>query len=314
MRLKALRLRSNVSTSDIMEELFFVAIFHYLDMLQALPALSRSCTEAACALRKPSAWCGAVTVRHYMLRDYKSRAQFIIWLWSVARNHVSHLGVWRALNSMQVDHIESYSMILSAILMTKCSHDLYYWGLISVPSSRGLTSRRLRKEIVRSEGNKSVKVFQYEYSLVLTDGPVQGGPFRFMFEAAELLDVELNLGYIPWPIECSQFGTSQFGNGPGDALHNVAVAYLSVDFGGGDIDALFLREPGRGGTRWKAALQLDMSNDGRLHIQNLSTNKEFPQEQIKVCPLSTTHSPTGAFGIFCTHNSNLLKMTLLDSL
>lgn len=230
-----------------------------------------------------------------MLRTPWTRAQFLRWLFRYCNENPDvHVEAWWALNQVLDSDRETCSMILSALLAARCSHDLYAWGFC-----QGYHGTGMPQLMRNAQGRRTISILQGDFQCVVTDGPVPAGPFRFRIRARRRRQgdyyIELQVGFVPWPY-------------PDDVLHfgRLPGSYLFVEM---DAEDEFRWDYN---PRYDADPIADFSfrrcGDGYVRLWNETFQREVQ------CPRPRSRleeSHTGAYAVLMLHNSNSLELTYL---
>jgi len=280
-----------------MDRGIFLNIAGYTHKLREMPALAASCSAAAQTYRSANSWSGEATVEPYMIRSYRNRAQFLRWWFGVCGNLCLHARLWWALKELLISHVEDYSMLVSAVLMAHCSHDLFFRGLCileSIPWQ--LESKAVRSLVANSHGTRSVAVTDDGLGcfVVIADGPVLAQSFSFNLRVNRRscgdFHLECMIGYIPWPPmdELRKVCRPGVLETPGSLFYEIDEEEDLVD--------------------QTADFQLWMSADGLLHLHNLSLEHEVSTGTPGRCP----PSPTGEYTVYFSTNCSSSVITCIS--
>ena len=275
---------------------FFVCVARYTHKLMNMPAVSASCMEASKAYRRPDLWCGKITVESHMLKTVGQRVHFLRWWFGLCTHMDLHIEVWFALKPLMAMGTEAYDLISAAVLMTRCSHDLFCWGFCMRSDASPLwrTPVGVRELVSCSRSRLSTWVPDDACYSIITDGPVPSRQFSFTLNVyprdrfpSDPLAVECVVGYVPWPPTPQSL----------DGYWPMGGLYLDI-----------VEEDLLGST---ATFQLCMSSTRALQVRNLSVQKE-----IHVCRTkgTTLASPTCAYSFYfwSNHNSCTISMCVDD--
>ena len=280
--------QKQLSPSYSMNADLIVLMAGYTHKLMDLPALAASCIEASKAYRRADMWCGKITVEHHMVKTVTKRAHFLRWWFGVCSSPGLHIELWLALRPLMAMNIEAYDLISSAVLMTRCSHDLFCWGFC-MESNYTRNPLGVRELVSQNRSIFAIWVPDDKCYGIITDGPVPSGPFSFTLTAYprppdRTLGVECCVGYVPWPPMPDSFTPEGCPSGG---------LYLDI-----------LEDDLLGNT---ATFQLCMSSGRALQVRNLSLQKEV---RVLFTSGSTLTSPTGAYAFYCFSNCNLCTLSL----